>query len=577
MAGRTSAIIEKLSSIIATVEYRARSLVTAESPARIVLAEALQVGKTSIDYLAGKFVEIYFRYFGDSATIEDSSSIGTGKNTFDNLVLDETLDKSFDKVSDNTTNTSDLLERTVVYSRGFSDLTDITDSVSSLVSKPLDESLSFTDQTSIVNVYNRSLLDTVLATDDVNGAGADDDQNITFFKNTGDFTQVFDTLGFESSYNRQFSDDGSVGDLGSIEAGKFFYDAGELSDSLTITSVFNRSPEDVSQVLDIKYVEVAKAAEDNTAITDSLASVISYFRSIDDSATATDDVNGAAADDDQNITFFKNTGELTNLIDLVEFVSVFNRAFEDATNLTDSTEISSTKLLEDSTGLTDNSSIEAVKGLFDNSLVEDDFTRTFLSSRAFEDYSSILDSLNYEFSKDISDSGSILDSINFATSYSRTLSDVSNITDTNTLEISKNSVDSLQILDALSFENTYLRSVSDESSITDNATTALFKNLDDYINLQDAISQLIDYGLVSGDLLNVTDDVNGAGVDDDQTITFFKNLPSELLNITITVSKGPEKGVEEALSITSQGVLLNQNYGADYFAQDYVGVSRSFT
>lgn len=594
--GKLKATVEKLSSTVADIEYRSKVAATvqttsktalqiyvsgtkylAQTGARTILQDTAYVGKTAVTYLLGKFVEIFYKAFGDSGQITDTTFRTTTKGLPDSISLQDSLNSAVGKTVQDVGQTQDVLSREVFYARQYQDNMGITDASAVGFAKPSEDVLSLSDSTAIVNIYNRNPQDTVLGTDDVNGAGADDDQNITFFKNTGEFSQVFDSISFQNTYSRQFSDEGSVTDQDSVETGKFFYDSGSLQDTLSIVTGFSRSPGDTSQVLDIQYIESTKPTEDSVGLVDNLSTSINYFREVNDSTTATDDVNGAATDDDQNITFFKNTGDLANFIDLTQFVSVFNRSFEDTTNLTDLLQVSSTKPVEDLSNLVDEISVEEGKGLFHNTLLTDDLTRILVVSRSLEDVGSVFDTTAYGFFKEVQDLGSVLDSVSFANSYSRAVSDLSNITDVGSLEVGKGSLDALQIVDTLSFTNIYLRSVSEQGALTDAVGLTFSKNIDDYINLQDITILAVDYGKITGDLVNVTDDVNGAGVDDDQNITFFKNLAPELLNITSTVSKGPEKGVPEALQITSQGTLLNQNYGADYFAQDYVGVSRSFT
>lgn len=462
--GKLTATVEKVSATVATVEYRnkltaavettSKTLLNvytsstkyfAETTAKTVLQDAAYVGKTSLSYIVGKFVEIYFKVFGDTGQVTDTASTGVGKGLSDSASLEDSKVYSFDKALQNTGQVQDSLSRQTTYTRQYQDTAAITDTAAIGSIKLTSENLSLSDVTGIVNIYNRNPEDGVLSTDDVNGAGADDDQNITFFKVTGDFTQVFDLVSFQNAYNRQFSDSSNLTDEDRIETGKFFYHSAGLQDSLNIVTSFLRNPQDTTQIIDNKYFESTKGINSSLGLSDNFATATSYFREFSSSITATDDLNGAATDDDQNITFFKNTGDLTAFVDITQIVSIFNRAFNDTAAVVDTTQVAYVKVLEDT------------------------------------------------------------------------------------------------------------------------------------VSLQDTTDVLLDYGRVPYDLVTATDDVNGAGVDDDQNIVFFKNLPSELLSIASIAAKSSEKGVTEILQITSQGVILNQNYGADYFAQDYVGVSRSFT
>ena len=462
--GKLTATVEKLSSTVVVTEYRNKVIATvqtsgktlldvyssgtkylAETSAKTVLGDVSYIGKTSLSYIVGKFVELYFKFFADTGQVTDSRYVEVGKGLPNTVSLQDSVVNVFSKGVSDTSQIQDQLSRQTFYNRQYQDSTGITDAAAVGLSKASSEVLTLSDTTGIINIYNRSIEDNVLGTDDVNGAAADDDQNIVFFKNTGDLSHVLDSASFQNTYIRQYSDSGSIADQNTIGTGKFFYDIGNLQDSLTILTEFFRAPEELSQLLDTRYFEVTKATADGAALSDTLTKAVSYFRYFNDNSTATDDVNGAAADDDQNIVFFKNTGDLAGFIDTTELVSVFNRTFVNNTGLIDVPQISSSKFLQD------------------------------------------------------------------------------------------------------------------------------------YVVLQDTTVELLDYGRIPDDQVTVTDDVNGAGVDDDQNIVFFKNLPGELLNIITTVSKSSEKGAVEGLQITSQGIILNQSYGADYFAQDYVGVSRSFT
>lgn len=577
MAGRTTAIIEKLAATAAAIEYRARTLLAAESSAKTVISEILQTGKTSIEYLVGKFVTVYFRYFGNEATVQDTTNKVFEKGIADQETVTDSTRRDTAKGLSDVTGTTDVLDRTVLYSRGFTNLAGLTDTHSSQLSKPSTETLSLSDNNSIVNIYNRSINTTVLSTDDVNGAGADDDQNITFFKNTGNLSQVFDVLAFQNTYFRQFDNNSNIYDLTNIGVNKYFYDYNVFADVFDRVVDYSRNPEHLAQLADSTQADVSKSLIDSSNISDNLQSSITYFRQFSSSLTATDDVNGAAADDDQNIIFFKNTSDLFHISDLSEIVNVFDRSFVNEAATADLAQVSLDKPFAEIGYTSDRLDHLFDSQKFEGLTLEDLLTRTVVFSRSLLQTSTTSDILSTSFSKILANTSTLSDSLSFTNSYSRSFSFTSEISDSKNLGINKGLLDSLNLTELLSFEIDYSRQFADLSNISSLKTISFSKNINDSILLQDSISELIDYGKLPVDLLNITDDVNGAGVDDDQTITFFKNLPSELVNIASTVSKGAGKGVQETLSISSQGILLNQNYGADYFAQDYVGVSRSFT
>jgi hypothetical protein len=88
----------------------------------------------------------------------------------------------------------------------------------------------------------------------------------------------------------------------------------------------------------------------------------------------------------------------------------------------------------------------------------------------------------------------------------------------------------------------------------------------------------MDYVRDFTDSVNVTDDVNGAAVDDDQVAEFFK-ITGDQANVSDTAENVFNKQPQDSLNLSNSGTILNQDYinGPDYFLEDYVGVSRTIT
>ena len=152
----------------------------------------------------------------------------------------------------------------------------------------------------------------------------------------------------------------------------------------------------------------------------------------------------------------------------------------------------------------------------------------------------------------------------------------------------------------------------DSSTVTDNQVQAFFKSLSDSSSIAEALLFAVDKALAdtpaltdftsfsitkSGvsdgaavseshsrhlaklvfDTINVTDDIDGAAsILDDQEMQFFKTR-THIANVSDLHILNVSLGTSDTTSITDVGLLRAQNYTPDftYFAEDYVGVSRT--
>jgi hypothetical protein len=157
------------------------------------------------------------------------------------------------------------------------------------------------------------------------------------------------------------------------------------------------------------------------------------------------------------------------------------------------------------------------------------------------------------------------------------------------------------------------KALQDNPSASDAPSKAITKPATDGFKTSDSNAKAV--GKTITDELFSTDDLNGAGADDDQNISFFKVLshPSFVVdNIvllaaflrsfsntaqttdskTFSVGKNLDEtpatsdaavkltglGKSDTMAAGSAGTVLNQDYvdNAFYFADDYVGVKRTF-
>ena len=159
------------------------------------------------------------------------------------------------------------------------------------------------------------------------------------------------------------------------------------------------------------------------------------------------------------------------------------------------------------------------------------------------------------------------------------------------------------------------KSVSDSASAIDSRSVSLGKGSEDSAISVDSVST--EFGKALLDSVYTTDDVGGeASVDDDQTVTFFKNLneislvtetitrvftafrsfsdggsisdqmalsyskpQTELLEVADSVAYLAGIGVYDTLPAIDSGYALAQDYVDNglYFAEDYVGTKTIFT
>ena len=157
------------------------------------------------------------------------------------------------------------------------------------------------------------------------------------------------------------------------------------------------------------------------------------------------------------------------------------------------------------------------------------------------------------------------------------------------------------------------KALQDDASASDAASNAVSKGATDGSETSDSNAKAV--GKNIADQLFSTDDINGAGADDDQNISFFKVLSNPSFAVdnivllaaylrsfsntaqttdsqTFSVGKNLDEtpatsdaavkltglNKSDTMAAGSAGTVLNQDYvdNAFYFADDYVGVKRTF-
>ena len=161
-------------------------------------------------------------------------------------------------------------------------------------------------------------------------------------------------------------------------------------------------------------------------------------------------------------------------------------------------------------------------------------------------------------------------------SFFKALSDSTEAADAAVFTFYKSLADEGYASDAQIF--TFAKSLSDTAVIPEQISKAFQKGPGDPAYFGD--EQFRAYGKLINDRVDITDDVDGeSSVLDDQEIQFFK-VRANVANAadSLALAMGYNRTFTNTASSTDAGSIRNQGY-ADFtfFAEDYVGASRTFT
>lgn len=116
---------------------------------------------------------------------------------------------------------------------------------------------------------------------------------------------------------------------------------------------------------------------------------------------------------------------------------------------------------------------------------------------------------------------------------------------------------------------------NDAASFGDDQQYSFGKHVNEVPLAQD--DERKDFYKFINEVFSATDDLDGeATAEDDQEMTFVK-VRSDLSTLTDVIALSSLKGLIDNAGIYDSGSLRNQGYCSfDYFAEDYVGASRTF-
>ena len=187
-----------------------------------------------------------------------------------------------------------------------------------------------------------------------------------------------------SNNTKSLTDSSTLSDSNLLNTIKIAEDSSSISDN---TSLANTKPlADSSTISDISELSNTKPLTDSGTITDTFNRIVDFIRDISDSINVTDDIDGAASLEDEQIAlFFKNTTDLASFTDSIIILLSTIKDIFDSINVLDLASLDTIKPLSDLTNITDNVGLGNNKGATDSSTLADT-GRIFLITYADASY-----------------------------------------------------------------------------------------------------------------------------------------------------------------------------------------------
>lgn len=230
------------------------------------------------------------------------------------------------------------------------------------------------------------------------------------------------------------------------------------------------------------------------------------------------------------------------------------------------------RFFADALGLSDLPSKGVGKGVSDTSFTAD--AAEFSIGKVQGDSGSLSDQIDtLGIGKLLQDSSSVAESIDIQTAFNRSHTDAFTAAESISLGAGKAFVDFSAFTD--SEEMAFGKGLADSSAMTDSAVFSPSKIISDSSSA--AEDQTMDFHKFVGEVTGVTDDLGGeATADDDQEMTFTK-VRSDLATFADLFAYSSTSALSDTMGASDSGSMRGQGYCSfDYFAEDYVGYSKSF-
>lgn len=363
-------------------------------------------------------------------------------------------------------------------------------------------------------------------------------------------------------FGKAFQDEASAQDFAEKSLGKASQESSELSDQTVW--------------------EFTKASSDSGFAQDEVQS-FSISMAKQDTVNVTDDVDGEASIlDDQTINFLKVRQEVSIASDELTIILAYVRAFEDQSSVSENKYILIEKPRQDVSGVTDEQSFDVGKDVRDVSQFSDG--QVLSISKLLAENQIIVDLAAIDLEKaPVQDAFSVGESISLGPNKAR--EEACFVGDEiQPFGFGKGLFDAPLFQDVITFSSSKI--LSDQYAVSDLPAKAVSKSFAESVSSSDLIDYLIDRSNLVIDSSSLSEAVD---------FSIGKNLSeAPLTNEVVALSlsrslidngsiidqhvKSVIKGLVDQGSFVDSGQLRGQGYcDFDYFSEDYVGYSRTFT
>ena len=557
----------------------------------------------------------------DEYNLSDTLVNSLNKVSVDQFNIAEIVQTNFTKtIVPDIFSISDTTSVQADFYRNPTDPTNLGDLVARLVGKPLEEITNLTDILSVTVNYFRSFIDDTNISDSpiliVNYNPEYDDLLVGT-----DFTE------FEAEFYREPEEPLNIIDTSQYDLSKLLLDEYNISDFYI--STYNKFVTDQSNVSDnyTRVVSFSREFTDNVGVADNINSgsyigdtgYFNYSKFLVEQTTVQElivsDIDKPLPVNQYNINdaisndISKIPEDLTNISDLTAIQAEFIRTPEDINNISESAIIEYSSELSDSYVISEDI-INTVEKPFLDYYYTTDVT-VYVVDKVTEDITeiqevaetqvdfyrdpldenNIIDIFESVFDKPTEESLNSIDVISFATDYFREALDDTSLSDDtliinsfirDIIDINTLSDELLSVIDYIRefddvldlqeiVENTVLKELEESFNLGDEALLLTEVNVTDNYELSDTLDTVISYDRELLEELNLSDDIDGSALDDDQNFSYFKNL-SDTYSLLDSTLSSVDKGLSEEYYTLSD----NLQYDINKAPLDYYNISETF-
>lgn len=326
------------------------------------------------DIQLGKFIRFLTQIFSDSASAADSPSLNAAKNLADSSVAAEAVALGATKqLSDDYAVSESAI---LTAAKALQDQASLTDGERRAFEKAIQDEPSITE--SQVFAIVKALEDGVNATDDVDGADLDDEQNIRFFKVTSDLAAATENIELVADFVRAFSDAGAITDVDVAGIGKFLADEAVIDDPLSFSVAISRA--DIGLAAEQAVLGLSKALTDTGSVTEAISIAIDFVRSLSDTSVAIEDLS---------VSIGKSLGDSASVTEVIQLVLSIPVILSDSLAASEGSVFDIIKKAQDGAEIAEQIAQEITKSIADASLVND--LPSLEYATAFDNASSMVD------------------------------------------------------------------------------------------------------------------------------------------------------------------------------------------